>query len=64
MVVVEDTTTTGNSPLDAVDAAREAGAEVVAIATIADRATGAEKRFADAGIEYRSVYGLEELGLA
>ncbi|GAA2737945.1 orotate phosphoribosyltransferase [Pedococcus aerophilus] len=64
VVIVEDTTTTGNSPLDAVDAAREAGAEVVAIATIADRATGAEKRFADAGIEYRSVYGLEELGLA
>jgi orotate phosphoribosyltransferase len=64
VVVVEDTTTTGNSPLDAVDAAREAGAEVVAIATIADRATGAGQRFEDAGLEYRFVYGLEELGLA
>ena len=64
VVVVEDTTTTGNSPLDAVDAAREAGAEVLAIATIADRATGAAERFADAGIEYRFVYGLDELGLA
>jgi orotate phosphoribosyltransferase len=64
VVVVEDTTTTGNSPIDAVEAAREAGAEVVAIATIADRATGAAQRFEDAGIEYRYVYDLEELGLA
>ena len=64
VVVVEDTTTTGNSPLDAVEAAREAGAEVLAIATIADRATGAAQRFADAGLEYRFVYSLEELGLA
>ena len=64
VVVVEDTTTTGNSPLDAVEAAREAGAEVMAIATIADRATGAAERFADAGLEYRFVYSLEELGLA
>ncbi len=64
VVVVEDTTTTGNSPLDAVDAAREVGAEVVAIATIADRATGAAEKFADAGLEYRFVYELEELGLA
>jgi orotate phosphoribosyltransferase len=64
VVIVEDTTTTGNSPLDAVDAAREAGAEVVAIATIADRATGAGDRFAEAGLEYRFVFGLEELGLA
>ncbi len=64
VVIVEDTTTTGNSPLDAVEAAREVGAEVVAIATIADRATGARQRFEDAGLEYRFVYSLEELGLA
>jgi orotate phosphoribosyltransferase len=64
VVVVEDTTTTGNSPLDAVEAAREVGAEVLAIATIADRATGAGQRFEDAGLEYRYVYGLQELGLA
>ena len=34
------------------------------VATIADRATGAAQRFADAGLEYRFVYGLAELGLA
>lgn len=40
VVVVEDTSTTGGSPLTAVEAVREAYAEVVAVATIVDRATG------------------------
>ena len=64
VVIVEDTSTTGASPLDAATAARDAGAEVVAVATIADRATGAAEKFADAGFEYRHVFGLEDLGLA
>jgi orotate phosphoribosyltransferase len=64
VLVVEDTSTTGASPLEAATAAREAGAQVVAVATIADRATGAAGKFAEAGLEYRFVYGLEELGLA
>ena len=64
VVILEDTSTTGASPLEAANAAREAGAEVVAVATIADRATGAAEKFAEAGLEYRFVYGLEELGLA
>ncbi len=64
VVIVEDTSTTGASPLEAANAAREEGAEVVAVATIADRATGAAEKFAEAGLEYRFVYGLEELGLA
>ena len=61
---VEDTSTTGASPLEAANAAREAGATVVAVATIADRATGAAAVFAEAGLPYRFVYGLAELGLA
>ena len=64
VVIVEDTSTTGASPLEAATAAREAGAEVVAVATIADRATGAAEKFAEAGLECRFVYGLDELGLA
>lgn len=65
VLVVEDTTTTGASPLDAVSAAREAGAEVVAVATIADRATGAGERIeAETGVPYLFGYSLEELGLA
>lgn len=65
VLVVEDTTTTGNSPLDAVAAVREDGATVVAVATLADRATGAGDRIkAETGVDYRYVYSLEELGLA
>ncbi len=64
VLIVEDTSTTGASPLDAVSAARAEGATVVGVATIADRATGAAQRFAEAGLDYRFVYGLEELGLA
>jgi orotate phosphoribosyltransferase len=65
VLVVEDTTTTGTSPLAAVEACREDGAEVVAVATIADRATGAGERItAETGVEYRYVYSLEDLGLA
>ncbi|MFE3060990.1 orotate phosphoribosyltransferase, partial [Nocardia sp. NPDC059236] len=37
VLIVEDTSTTGNSPLTAVEAARQAGAEVVAVATIVER---------------------------
>lgn len=64
VLVVEDTSTTGASPLDAVAAVHETGATVLAVATIADRDTGAAQRFAAAGLDYRFVYGLAELGLA
>ncbi|MBV7282565.1 MULTISPECIES: orotate phosphoribosyltransferase [Corynebacterium] len=64
VLVVEDTTTTGNSPLTAVQALREAGAEVVAVATVVDRATGAADVIAAEGLDYRYLLGLEDLGLA
>jgi orotate phosphoribosyltransferase len=64
VVVVEDTSTSGASALEAVEAVRDAGGEVVAVASIADRATGAAEKFAEAGLEYRFVYGLTDLGLA
>ncbi|AKK07035.1 orotate phosphoribosyltransferase [Corynebacterium mustelae] len=63
VLVVEDTTTTGNSPLTAVAALREIGAEVVGIATVVDRATGADEVIAAEGLEYRYLIGLEDLGL-
>lgn len=64
VLVVEDTSTTGSSPLEAARAAQAAGATVVAVATIADRATGAAERFAEAGLDYRHAFGLTDLGLA
>ena len=64
VLAVEDTSTTGGSVMTAVDALREAGAEVVGVAVIADRSTGAAEKIAEAGLNYRFAYGLEDLGLA
>ncbi|MCK2214503.1 orotate phosphoribosyltransferase [Actinomadura sp. ATCC 31491] len=61
VLAVEDTSTTGGSVLTAVEALREAGAEVVAVATIMDR--GARERIVREGLEYRTAYALEDLGL-
>ncbi|WP_219469809.1 orotate phosphoribosyltransferase [Nonomuraea rhizosphaerae] len=61
VLAVEDTSTTGTSPLTAVEALREAGAEVVAVATIVER--GAAARMAEEGLEYRSAFTLPDLGL-
>ena len=63
VLVVEDTTTTGQSPLTAVAALRAVGAEVVGVATVVDRATGADAVIAAQGLEYRSVLALADLGL-
>lgn len=63
VLCVEDTTTTGASPLAAVAALREAGALVVGVATVVDRATGADAVIGAEGLEYRSVLGLADLGL-
>lgn len=63
VLVVEDTSTTGGSPLTAVEALREAGAEVVAVAVIVDRASGAEEAVREVGLEYRSAYRLTDLDL-
>lgn len=63
VLVVEDTTTTGNSPLTAVDALTEAGATVVGVATVVDRDTGARQVIEERGLPYRSLLDLADLGL-
>ncbi len=64
VLVVEDTSTTGGSPLAALAAVRAAGATAVGVATIADRATGAGEKIQAQGVPYRFAYSLEDLGLA
>jgi orotate phosphoribosyltransferase len=61
VLAVEDTSTTGNSVLTAVDALQEAGAEVVGVAVLVER--GARERVLDRGLPYRAVYEFAELGL-
>ena len=63
VVAVEDTSTTGGSVLTAVEALREAGAEVVAVAVIVDRDTGAREAVEAAGLRYLAAYASSELGL-
>jgi orotate phosphoribosyltransferase len=64
VLVVEDTSTTGGSPLAALAAVRAAGAIPVCVATIADRATGAGEKIEAEGVPYRFAFSLDDLGLA
>jgi orotate phosphoribosyltransferase len=62
VLVVEDVSTTGTSPLTAVSAARDAGADVVGVALIVDR--GAGETIRAAGLQCRAAYALADLGVA
>ncbi|WP_350348631.1 orotate phosphoribosyltransferase [Agromyces sp. G08B096] len=64
VIVLEDTSTTGGSPLKAIEALRKVGAEVVAVAVVVDRATGAREVIEAEGVPYLYAIGLEDLGLA
>jgi orotate phosphoribosyltransferase len=64
VIVLEDTSTTGGSPLKAAEALEREGAIVVAVAVVVDRDTGAREIIEGAGYEYRAALGLEDLGLA
>ena len=64
VLAVEDTSTTGGSVLTAVEALREAGAEVVGVAVIVDRGTEARQRIEAAGLPYRFAVSAADLGLA
>lgn len=63
VVVLEDTSTTGGSPLKAAEALEREGAIVVAVAVVVDRNTGAREIIEGAGYEYRAALGLKDLGL-
>ena len=64
VVIVEDTSTTGGSPLKAAQVVKDAGADVVAVVTVVDRKTGAQAAVEVAGFEWRSIIDLDDLGLA
>ena len=49
VLAVEDTSTTGGSALTAVEGVRKAGGNVVAVAVIVDRDTGAKEKIEAAG---------------
>jgi orotate phosphoribosyltransferase len=63
VIVVEDTSTTGGSPMKAIGALEKVGAEVAGVAVVMDRATGAKEIIEAAGYPYFSAVGLADLGL-
>jgi orotate phosphoribosyltransferase len=63
VLAVEDTSTTGGSVLTAAEALREAGAEVVGVAVIVDRNTGAKQAVEASGLAYRAAISARDLGL-
>lgn len=63
VIVLEDTSTTGNSPLAAIAALEKVGAIVAAVAVVVDRGTEAAQVIENAGYTYLSAIGLDDLGL-
>ncbi|HVX08440.1 orotate phosphoribosyltransferase [Humibacter sp.] len=64
VIVLEDTSTTGGSPLKAVEALMKVGAEIAAVAVVVDRNTGAREVIEQAGYPYLAAIGLDDLGLS
>ena len=61
VLAVEDASTTGGSVLTAVEALREAGAEVAGVAVLVNR--GAREKVTAAGLPFRAAYELADLGV-
>jgi orotate phosphoribosyltransferase len=62
VVVTEDTVTRGTSLLEAVDAVRAAGAEVVLAVAVVDRGGAAEDLLGSEGVPFRALLGAPDLG--
>lgn len=61
VVLVDDTVTSGGSILQAIDAAEEAGCEVVLAISVVDRNQGAREKMQARGIRYQPLVKIEEL---
>jgi orotate phosphoribosyltransferase len=63
VIVLEDTSTTGGSPLKAIEALEKVGAVIAGVAVVVDRNTGARETIEAAGYPYHAAIGLVDLGL-
>ena len=61
VLMLEDIATTGNSAIDAVEALREAGAEVNRVLVVVDREEGASERLAEHDLQLDSLVTASEL---
>jgi orotate phosphoribosyltransferase len=60
VVILEDVTTTGGSALQAVDAVKAEGGNVVLVLSIVDRQEGAAETFAAAGLTFRALFTADD----
>jgi orotate phosphoribosyltransferase len=60
VVVVEDVTTTGGSAIQAAQALREEGANILLVLTIVDRLEGAKDNFDAEKLEFQALYTADE----
>ncbi len=63
VVIVDDTVTTGNSLLDAAEAAKEAGCGVVKIVAILDRLQGGGQKIRERGYDFETILTNDDLDL-
>ena len=63
VALVEDTTTTGGSTLEAADAVEAEGGKVVRVLCLLDRGEGAREAFAERGIDLEAIYTRTDLPL-
>ena len=61
VALVEDTTTTGGSTLDALDAVEAEGGKVTRVLCLVDRGEGASEAFAARGIELEALFSRADL---
>jgi orotate phosphoribosyltransferase len=60
VVILEDVTTTGGSAMQAAEAVRAEGGNVVLVLSIVDRQEGAAEAFAAVGLAFRALFTAEE----
>lgn len=60
VAIVEDVTTTGESAFKAIEACRQAGADVVLVITVVDREEGAKAFFQGKGLPFKALFGASE----
>jgi len=61
VALLEDTTTTGGSTLEALDLVEQAGGKVVRVLCLVDRGEGAAEAFAERGIVLESLFCRDDL---
>jgi orotate phosphoribosyltransferase len=63
VALLEDTTTTGGSTLEALDIVEAAGGKVARVLCLVDRGEGAAEAFAERGVTLEALFGRDDLGV-